>query len=71
MTFKAQSHARNRCSECGTMRQAHDERGLCPDMYRPDTLVSARAELEAAQRSGDEARIFIARGNLQRLQGRR
>jgi len=69
-TFVAQGHAPNRCGECGTLRQAHDDRGLCPDLYRPDTLEAARAELMAAQRAGDQARIFIARGNVQRLQGR-
>jgi hypothetical protein len=69
--FTPQTYSRNRCAECGTVIQAHDERRLCPTLYRPDTLESARAELVAAQRSGDEARIFVARGNVQRLQGRR
>lgn len=42
----------------------------CPEAYRPDTLEIARRELEAAEASGDEARVFVARGNLQRLAGR-
>lgn len=48
------------------------ERGLlCPEPYRPDTLEVARRELAEAEASGDEARVFVARGNLQRLEGRR
>lgn len=42
----------------------------CPEAYRPDTLEVARRELADAERSGDEARVFVARGNLQRLEGR-
>lgn len=43
---------------------------VCPEAYRPDTLEVARRELAAAEASGDEARVFVARGNLQRLEGR-
>lgn len=43
----------------------------CPEAYRPDTLEVARRELAQAEASGDEARVFVARGNLQRLEGRR
>lgn len=39
----------------------------CPEAYRPATLEAAQSELRAAERSGDETRIFVARGNLQRL----
>lgn len=43
----------------------------CPEPYRPDTLEVARRELAAAEARGDEGGIFVARGNLQRLEGRR
>lgn len=42
----------------------------CPEAYRPGTLEEAQRGLAAAEASGDAARIFIARGELQRLQGR-
>lgn len=50
------------------------ERGVpleCPQAYRPATVEEARRGLEEAVRSGDPAREFIARGELQRLEGRR
>jgi hypothetical protein len=43
---------------------------LCPEAYRPSTLEEARRGLADAERSGDEARVFVARGELQRLAGR-
>jgi hypothetical protein len=43
---------------------------FCPEAYRPTTVEVARRELEAAEATGDQARIFVARGNLQRLEGR-
>lgn len=43
---------------------------LCPEAYRPGTLEVAQRELAAAEASGDQARVFVARGNLQRLVGR-
>jgi hypothetical protein len=46
-------------------------RMLCPEPYRPGTLEVARRELAEAEATGDEARIFVARGNLQHLEGRR
>jgi hypothetical protein len=42
----------------------------CPQAYRPGTLEEAQRGLEEAERSGDPARVFVARGELQRLEGR-
>lgn len=42
----------------------------CPEAYRPASLEEAQRGLEQAERSGDQARVFIARGELQRLRGR-
>jgi hypothetical protein len=65
--------------ECGAAYRLHrqvseeSERGwrlVCPAPYRPDSIEAAQRELEEAQASGDEARVFVARGNLQRLAGR-
>jgi hypothetical protein len=70
-TFTAQGHARTRCAECGTLRHAHDDATMaCPSMYRPGTLEAARRDLEQATARGDEAAIFVARGEVQRLGGR-
>jgi hypothetical protein len=44
--------------------------GQCPEPYRPATIESATAELKSAEASGDANRIFVARGNFQRLKGR-
>jgi hypothetical protein len=43
----------------------------CPTPYRPGSVEDARRALEEAERSGDAARIFTARGDLQRLVGRK
>jgi hypothetical protein len=43
----------------------------CPTAYRPGTLEEAQRELAQAEASGDANRVFVARGNLQRLEGRR
>jgi hypothetical protein len=52
-------------------RHAHEYGTMaCPTPYRPDTLEEARRELEAAEASGDPGRIFVARGEVQRLEGR-
>lgn len=74
------------CRHCGAAYRLHrlDERTvagagatarvarlLCPSAYRPATLEVAQRELEAAEASGDANRIFVARGELQRLAGRR
>lgn len=44
------------------------DRLACPTAYRPASLDEARARLAEAETSGDQARIFVARGDLQRLQ---
>lgn len=41
-----------------------------PEPARAETLDAARAELALAEASGDEARVFVARGNVQRLMRR-
>lgn len=74
MTYRAQSQVtagRPPCAECGAAFRLHLAGGACPVAYRPDTLEVARRELAAAESSGDQARIFIARGEVQRLIGRR
>jgi hypothetical protein len=43
----------------------------CPEAYRPSTLEAARRALADAEAAGDSARIFTARGDLQRLEGRK
>jgi len=69
-TFIAQQGKRNRCI-CGTLRHAHDDiTKECPTLYRPDTIERAEDEMRAAQASGDLVRIFLARGELQRLRGK-
>lgn len=69
MTFAP--HNRTHCLHCGAPRHAHEwETARCIDLYRPDTLGIARRALAEAEESGDEARIFVARGDLQRLQRR-
>lgn len=39
----------------------------CPEAYRPDTLLAAQAQYDRAIATGDQAAIFVARGELQRL----
>lgn len=61
------------CAHCGAAYRLHGYRGLgqrlelCPVRYRPPTLEVAQRELAAAVESGDEARVFVARGEVQRL----
>lgn len=43
---------------------------FCPEAYRPGTLEVAQRELAAAEASGDQARVFVARGEVQRLTGK-
>jgi hypothetical protein len=54
------------------MRRAYDngEALHCPrrEPERTDNLDEARAALERATAGGDEAAVFVARGNLQRLE---
>jgi len=72
------------CAHCGAAYRLHrnpilDERPLeqheprdpCPVAYRPATLEAAQRELAEALARGDDAGIFVARGNLQRLEGRK
>lgn len=70
-TYTAQtgpSVGRPPCAACGAAYRLH--RGtLCPTAYRPDDLVTAYRELKAAYYSGDQTRIFVARGNVQHLGG--
>ncbi len=66
--------SRPHCATCGAAYRLHLQRGTerwCPQAWRPDTLEAAQAALERATAAGDEAAVFVARGNLQRLQGRR
>jgi hypothetical protein len=59
------------CAECGAAYRLHEQDGTCPVAYRPGTMEEAERELMQAEASGDKARIFIARGDVQRLTGRR
>jgi hypothetical protein len=67
-TFASQPYARNRCTNCGTLRHAHRD-GTCPALYRPDTLEAARRALVLASQDNDPEAVFVARGNIQRLGG--
>ena len=62
------------CANCGAAYRLHrssgDWPGACPERYRPADLLTAQRELETAIASGDEARVFVARGDVQRLGGR-
>jgi hypothetical protein len=67
------------CANCGAAYRLHhadvNDSGeqyvlRCPVAYRTDTLGAAQEDLRAAEASGDPARIFVARGNVQRLGGR-
>lgn len=56
------------CASCGAAYRLH-RNNRCPQPYRPDTLAVARRELGQALASGDAGRIFVARGEVQRLGG--
>lgn len=43
----------------------------CPAAYRPTRIEEAQRALAQAEASGDPVRVFAARGDLQRLTGRR
>lgn len=60
----------SRCARCGTLETLHVYQQHCPTSYRPGTLQEAQAELDRAVASGDAGRIFVARGDVQRLAGR-
>jgi len=67
------------CAHCGAAYRLHRATLVagvggvlrCPEAYRPATLEVAQRELAEALARGDEAGIFVARGNLQRLEGRK
>lgn len=61
---------RDRCLHCGTLKRLHVYDLRCPTAYRPTTLAEAQRELERAQASGDAGRVFVARGDVQRLGGK-
>jgi hypothetical protein len=57
------------CAHCGTNARLHgrvDQR--CPQAYRPATVEEARRQLELAEAAGDPARVFVARGEVQRFE---
>lgn len=57
------------CAACGASRRLHTVAGKCPTAYRPPTLADAYRDLAAAEAAGDQARTFVARGDVQRLGG--
>lgn len=69
-TFSPKPFQRTHCQHCHAARTSHSYAdGSCPQQYRPPTLADASRELMAARASGDQARIFAARGDVQRLGG--
>lgn len=63
------------CRNCGAAYRLHYPAGKrggmeCPTAYRPGTLAEARDQLDKAEASGDANRIFVARGEVQRLASR-
>jgi hypothetical protein len=68
--FRPQPMKPTHCAECGAARPTHDyATGECPTAYRPDTLGEALRELAAAHAARDQARLFAARGEVQRISG--
>ncbi len=59
------------CALCGAAHRLHHDDETCPEAYRAQTVAEAERELDAAYRSGDQVRVFIARGEVQRLRPRR
>lgn len=81
-TFMPQQHNAGRCQHCGTLRRDHrgaatpglaysepDPSLICPAHYRPGDLTAAYRDLQRAVDAGDPSRIFVARGEVQRLGG--
>ena len=71
-TYRAQEGVfvgRPPCAECGANYHLHRD-GVCLAAWRPTTPAEAQRELAAAEASGDPTRVFVARGDLQRLEGR-
>lgn len=59
------------CATCGADKRAHHPESMaCPVRARPDSLTVAQTALEKAEAGGDQAAIFVARGEVQRLTGR-
>ena len=71
------------CGRCGAAYGLHGAFGLtrevrldlarrgrlgCPQPYRPDRLDLAEKALQQALASGDPGAVFVARGDVQRLQ---
>ena len=68
-TFTPAAGNRFVCATCFVSRKAHDFTTLaCPEPWRPSTLDEAKRELGRAELSNDAARIFVARGDVQRLE---
>jgi hypothetical protein len=62
------------CATCGANYHLHRVVGrwrLCPEAYRPSTMAEAQRELSQAVAASDPVAEFVARGNVQRLAGRR
>ena len=57
------------CGACGANVRLHAQDGRCPEGWRPETLAAAMRELAAARASGNPDRVFVARGEVQRLGG--
>ena len=66
MTFAPNATAPGYCATCGARKALHVA-GRCPEAYRPDTLTAALDSLDRAKALGDQAAIFTARGEVQRL----
>ena len=71
--FKAQAQPKATfCAHCGAWKGTHAWKTLeCPTAYRPTTVAEAERELARAEERGDPSAVFVARGNLQQLAGRR
>ena len=58
------------CVHCHAARRLHIA-GACPTAYRPGHLETATAALRVALERRDQAAIWVARGDVQRLAGHR
>lgn len=70
--FEQNPHDRltRRCIHCGTPLHSHAEGTReCPQKYRPGTLEEAQRTLRLALERNDQAAVFVARGEVQRLGG--
>lgn len=64
--FEPNATAAGYCARCGARKALHLD-GSCPVAYRPDTLSAALDSLARAQGAKDQAALFVARGEVQRL----